>query len=163
MGEEDDANYRRRISEVLIRNGFGWVVTQAEAQIAEGKPSSKQVAEREFFPASADPLFTIRRPRSRRASLITSEPYTETERLEILLQAIEAAVVQRSMLEQVLLEQLHDVSGIRFEPDAPVEGSEDYFGAPHSLDLERRDTAVELASRARDALGRMKGRDRGGT
>jgi hypothetical protein len=34
VSEEDDAHYRRRISEVLNRHGFGWVVAQAEAQIA---------------------------------------------------------------------------------------------------------------------------------
>jgi hypothetical protein len=46
VSEEDDANYRRRIGEVLNRHGFEWVVVQAEAQIAEGKPSSKEVSER---------------------------------------------------------------------------------------------------------------------
>jgi hypothetical protein len=44
---------------VLNRQGFGWVIAQAEAQIAEGKPSSKQVSEYERVPASADPMFTM--------------------------------------------------------------------------------------------------------
>jgi hypothetical protein len=70
--------------------GFGWIVGQAQAQIAEGKPSIKHVSEYERVPVSDNPIFTIPRPRSRRASLITTEPYTETERLEIVLQAIEA-------------------------------------------------------------------------
>ena len=53
MAGDDDAQYRRRISEVLTHNGFGWVVTQAEAQIVEGKPSSKQVAEPETIRSRA--------------------------------------------------------------------------------------------------------------
>jgi hypothetical protein len=159
MREEDDANYRRRISDVLVRHGFGWVVTQAEAQIAEGKPSSKQVSERESFPVLADGIFAVRRPRSRRASLITSEPYTESERLEILLQAIEAAIVQRSMMEQELLLQFADISSIRFEPDSPLEITEDtHFGVPHALDTEREGGAIELEIEARAALSNMKGR-----
>lgn len=163
MAEEDDSQYRRRIAEVLIRHGFGWVVAQAEAQIAEGKPSSKQVSEREFVHVTQDPLFTIRRPRSRRASLITTEPYTESERLGILLHAVEAAIVQRSMIEQVVLEQLHDVSAIRFERDSPAEGGEDSFGVSHTLDAARRARAIELESQAKDVLGRMKERDRADT
>jgi hypothetical protein len=164
MAEEDDADYRRRIGEVLIEHGFAWVVAQAEAQIAEGKPSSKQVSEREYVPPSADPMFTVQRPRSRRASLITSEPYNESERLDILLEAIEAAVVQRSMLEQAVFEQLTDISSIRFEPDSPVEpGGETYLGAPHVLDLGRKDMATELETRARVALSDLRGRDHAGT
>ena len=163
MSEEDDENYRRRIAEVLNRHGFGWVVGQAEAQIAEGKPSTKQVSEYEKVPASDDPMFPIRRPRSRRASLITTEPYTETEQLEIVLQAIEAAIIQRSMIEQAIFEQLPDVSAVRFEPDSPVEeGQESYFGAPHILDLGGKATATELEAEARSALGGIKGRDHAG-
>src|SRR5436190_9687970 len=121
MSEADDAEYRRRISEVLTLHGFGWVVAQAEAEIAEGKQSAKQVAEQEVFSVSADPDFRMRRPRSSRASLITSEPYSEAERLEILLKAIEAALIQRSFLEQAVLAHVPDVDSIRFEPDAAAE------------------------------------------
>jgi hypothetical protein len=164
MAEEDDADYWRRVREVLIEHDFAWVVAQAEAQIAEGKPNAKQVSEREHIPPSADPMFTVRRPRSRRASLITSEPYNESERLEILLDAIEAAIVQRSMVEQAVFDQLTDITSIRFEPDSPVEpGGETYLGARHVLDSSRKDMATELESRARAALSDLRGRDHAGT
>jgi hypothetical protein len=61
----------------LASIGFGWIVGQAQAQIAEGKPSIKHVSEYERVLVSDDPIFTIPRPRSRRASLITTEPYIE--------------------------------------------------------------------------------------
>jgi hypothetical protein len=145
---------------VLNRHGFEWVVAQAEAQIAEGKPSSKEVSERDSVQVSADTSFAIRRPGSRRASLITSEPYTESERLEIMLQAIEAALVQRSMIEQAVLEQVHDISVIRFEPDSPVEGIEgSFFGAPHTLEAARKDGAMALETEARAALEGIRRRE----
>jgi hypothetical protein len=56
VSEEDDPDYTRRIAEVLNRHGSGWVIGQVEAQIAEGKPSTKQVSEYEEVPASADPI-----------------------------------------------------------------------------------------------------------
>lgn len=164
MSEEDDANYRRRISEVLNRHGFGWVIGQVEAQIAEGKPSSKQVSERETLPFSADPMFAIRRPRSRRASLITSEPYTERERLEILLQAIEAAIIQRSTIEQTIFDHLTGIANIRFVPDNPTEDAAGaIFGNPHALSLSEKGTAVDLEAEARHALAHLRERDGGDT
>jgi hypothetical protein len=161
MSEEDDEEYRRRISEVLIRHGFEWVVTQAETQIAEGKPSSKQVSEREIFSVLDDPDFTIRRPRARRASLITSEPYSEAERLEILLQAVEAALVQRSDLERAVLAQIPDIIAIRYEPDSPIEGAESsYLGKAHELNQDRSSIAHEIEADAKIAIGRIRTADR---
>src|SRR3954469_12327416 len=104
--EDDDSEYRRRIAQLLEKYGFGWVVEQAEAQVAEGKPTSKQVSEREIRPAALDPMFTIRKPQRRRASLITSEEYTEREKLEILLDGLSSAILERANLEQAILEKL---------------------------------------------------------
>jgi hypothetical protein len=157
MSEEHDAEYRRRISEVLSEHGFGWVVAQAEAEIAEGKQSTKQVAEEDEVSVLTDPDFRIRRPRSRRASLITSEPYNEAERLEILLKALEAALIQRSTLEQAVLAEVPDVDAIRFRPDAPVEVAGSYLGRPHELNASRTASAIEIESRAKDILAAIRG------
>jgi hypothetical protein len=164
MADDEDEIYRRRISDLLINYEFDWVLAQAEAQIAEGKPSSKQVSEQETFSVLADPMFTIKRPRSRRASLITSEPYNEAERLDILLQAIEAAIVQRAMIEEELLDRLNDATSIRYEPDGPVEaGTETLFGEAHTLDAGRRMNATQLKSEANSALQGMRRRDHADT
>jgi hypothetical protein len=161
MSEEDDAEYRRRIGEVLEERGFGWVVAQAEVQIAEGKPASKQVSEHEIFRTSEDTDFTIKRPRLRRASLITSEPYSESERLDILLHAVEAALVQRSELEIAALEEVHGINAIRFEPEGPAEAVEgSYLGKPHEVDASRRAIAVEIESETAAALARIRSSDR---
>lgn len=166
MSEADDANYRRRITDVLLSHGFGWVVAQAEAHIAEGKPTSKQVSERDSgsFARSIDDdgMFVVRHPRTRRASLITSEPYTQSEQLEILLEAIEAAIVQRSMLEQAVLDESNHITSVRYEPDSPGEAIDSsYFGTPQTLDISRIFPAKELEVESRLALDRMKGRDDG--
>ena len=154
VSEEDDAAYRRQISDILRRHGFGWVVEQAEAQIAEGKPSSKQVSEHEIFRAEADPMFTIRPRKRRRASLITTESYSESERLEIVLQAIESAVIQRAELEAAVLNQLSGITAIEFRPDSG-------FDTGHRLDRSRIEPGLQLQRRTEHALAAMRGRDRG--
>lgn len=160
MSEEDDAAYRREISDVLRRHGFAWVAEQAEAQIAEGKPSSKQVSEREVPRVDADPMFRIKPPKRRRASLITSEPYSESERLEILLQAIESAVIQRAEIEAAILNQLTEITAIEFQPEAPPEELGGGFGTAHRLDRSRIEPGIELRRRTEHALTAMRGRDR---
>ena len=153
MAEEDDANYRRRLSDVLTRHGFAWVVTQAEIQIAEGKPSAKQVSERQTFTAADDALFLIKRPRTRRASLITSEPYTEAERLEILLHAMEAAVAERANLEKAVLDQLEGIEIIDFQPDVASEEAEaGYLGKPHRVHQSQSETGRALGDRLKSTL-----------
>ena len=129
MAKEDDAAYWRQLSEVLRRHGFGWVVQQAEEQISEGKPSTKQVSERGYSRAEADSDFVISKPRRRRASLITSEPYTEAEQVEILLNAIEAALVQRAELEQAVFKIPGDIAAIQFQPDTDrLDADDTYLG-----------------------------------
>lgn len=156
MAEEEDADYRRRLSEVLLRHGFDWVVQQAEIQFAEGKPTSKEVSERRYLSPTLDSEFIVRAPSSRRASLITSEPYSETERLEILLQAINAAVVERARLEEAILHQLTNVSAIDFQPETAG------VRQAHRLDSARLPNARDLQQRGDTALNELRGRDRGG-
>lgn len=169
MADDDDAaEYRRLLSEVLRGHGFGWVVDQFEMQISEGRPSSKQVSEREPFSPESDPFFTIRTPRRRRASLITSEPYTEEERLEIVVNAIDAALIQRASLETEVLDMLADigpsVSSISFLPDVVSRDPESSsLGKPHRVDSDRRGAASSIRVRTEGVLLSIRGRNRAGT
>lgn len=169
MADDDDDTpmYRRRLGEVLRAHGFGWVVEQSEAQIAEGKPNPKQVSERQTFPVDSDPLFEVRAPRGRRASLITSVPYTEEERLEILLHAIDAALVQRAKIETAvvdLLEGIKQVDSIAFEPDVTTgDVVSDALGKAHRIDRGRREAASRIQIGAERALSNIRRRDRAGS
>jgi hypothetical protein len=161
--EEDDAAYRRRIAEALVQNGFEWVVEQADSQIAEGKASTKQVSEQQSFHPAADPMFEIRKPRRRRASLITSEPYSEAEKLEILLHGVKAAIAERAQLERAVLDQLSGITEIEFQPDAPVEEADfGYRGRVHRLNRSMIEEGQILESRTEHAFREMMGREIGG-
>lgn len=162
--EDDDAEYRRRLNEVLRASGFAWVVDQADAQIAEGKPSAKQISEREASRVEDDPSFAIRAPRRRRASLLTSEPYDEAERLGILLGAVEAALMLRADLEQAVLEEVPSIESITFVPDVPSdEIAPETLGKAHRLDRSRLGVGNEIQERARTVLSTLRSRRRAGT
>src|SRR5262249_15590655 len=131
-----------------------------EGQIAEGKPSFKEVSEQEYLPPTLDHEFIIRPPRRRRASLITTDPYPESEQLDILLHAIGAAIVQRAQIEETVLNQLSQINAIDFEPEtAPAVVG---VGQPHRLDRRAVEHNRQLRERTDEVLNRLKGRDRGG-
>jgi hypothetical protein len=160
---EDSAEYRRRIADLLVLNGFDWVVAQTDAEIAEGKQSSKQVSERETSPLFDDKDFQVRQPRSRRATLVTSEHYSGAERLEILLQAIEAALIQRSAVEHAVLAEMPDVT-IHFVPDAPATGLErSVLERQHDLSAERASLASELEANTRTIIESVRRESRADT
>jgi hypothetical protein len=95
--------------------------------------------------------------------LITSEPDSEAERLEILLKAIDAAIIQRAKLEETVLNQLSGISTIDFEPDiAPEEPEGGFLGQAHRLDRHRLESAHDLRERADTALRGLRGKDRAG-
>jgi hypothetical protein len=157
MAEEDDASYRRRIAELLIHHGFDWVLQQADAQIAEGKTSAKSVVEEEHFRPQHDPMFVVRKPRRRQASLITSEPYSEAERLDILLRAIKATVIERAQIEKAILDELPEIEAVEFEPDAPAEETDLGFrGSKHRIDRTRLPEDRSLQARTEHALAEFK-------
>ena len=163
MTEDDCAEYRRRIVEILGLRGFDWVVAQTDAEIAEGKQSAKQVSEREVPSFFDDRDFRVRQPRTRRASLITSEPYSEAERLEILLKAIEAALIERSALERAVLAEVHGAT-IRFVPDVPAEGLDrSVFARRHDLSEDRTSLASELEANTRTAIETLRRESGAGT
>ena len=90
-----------------------------------------------------------------------NEPYNESERLDILLHAVEAALAQRSALEIAALEEVPGINAIRFEPEGhadAVEGS--YLGKPHEVDASRRAIAVEIEKETAAALVRIRRPDR---
>lgn len=149
----DDGAFRRQIVELLEEHGFGWVVEQADAHIAEGKSVVKEVSERELRPSVISDTFRITRPRRYRSSLVTTVVFSEPEKLEILLSAIEAAIVQRAALDTAVLATLASMKVIAFEPDTPAEDADGgYRGRRHTLTRDTEPSREGLRSAAEDVL-----------
>lgn len=95
--------------------GLSWVVAQIQEQIRSGKSVTKAVTtytNRAAVVFAEEPLAGSNKSR-RRETLAATEEYTEDERLEIALQAVERALVHSAAMEKEL------VSFYRSSPDSP--------------------------------------------
>src|SRR5690348_12886672 len=75
---------------------FGWVVEQVESTIALGKPVRRRLEAHEI-PETARSLVSSESPGKRRGAqpmFVVADEFSSVERLEILVNAVRAAVLQ---------------------------------------------------------------------
>ena len=117
MPTEDAPAYYGKIAQILSENGFAWIVSQVESEIEQGRSVVKDVQAPEIGALVESETFARRTPRKRRAALLTTIPYTDSERLDILLNAVDTAIAGRASFQEAALEYLPDVVSIEFTPD----------------------------------------------
>lgn len=160
----DNEIYFQRLSEILVQGGFDWVVVQANAEISSGKSRAKEVRALEYGELIDEGSFATRTPRRRRASLMTTEPFNDVERLGILIRGIEAAIASRADIEEAVL-NLTDVLTIDFAP----EGDElEAFGSAgtdvrHRLDRGRLEGGKKLSDKLLNSLRQLREQARVGS
>ena len=111
------------ILSLLRECGLGWVVSQIQEQVRTGKPTLKSVSTQpdvisQRFLDEADNTQVIR---GRRQRLAGTEDYSDYERLDIAIAAIESAVLQTTAMEESVLDfftsHTDGIAKITFEPD----------------------------------------------
>jgi hypothetical protein len=113
MNDEDFNTIFSALSEVLRQKEMHWVLDQVNEQIRLGKTESKEISPDEDYRQSS--LLDVgARPRARRGGarkkeefLVTTE-YTPKEKLLLLIDAIEQAVVNTNRMVHVTLEFTHE-------------------------------------------------------
>lgn len=155
---DDTDEYFERLSEILIKYGFEWVVAQAEAEISEGRAVNKDVQALEYADLLEADGFARRSPRRRRASLVTTDPYNGAERLEILLRGVEAALGDRADLERAIMEKVGDIASVEFAPDEDALGAVATRAARrrHRLDRDRLAGGAEIQETLYPALQELR-------
>ena len=122
MNSQEIESAFEAILEKLRGTPVQWITSQVQDQIQAGKPVVKEVSpveedKSERFLASLDaPSF-----KGRRQSRAATEEYSPQERLVLLLNAIEAVVVESPQMEGAVLENLGSLEGgvdaVRFLPE----------------------------------------------
>lgn len=102
MTEEDAQEYFRTLSRFMKEVDIGWVVAQVKRQIAVGKIRPKKLSGREVVNPSEDSAANTGK------TFLSSEPYSASEQLLLLLDAIERAVVATSEMQASFFEIMED-------------------------------------------------------
>lgn len=153
----DEREYFERLTEVLQTHGFGWVVDQAQAEISEGRVVSKEVSAPSIRRAYDPDTFLVgQTPRSRRAALVATEPFSPTERLAILIHGIESAIVTRAALEKEVLSADSGFGRIEFRPDETDASASVKDSRSHRLDRGRLNTTERLQNDLSKALSKLR-------
>jgi hypothetical protein len=113
MNNEDYNIIFSALSEVLRQKEMHWVLDQVNEQIRLGKTESKEISPRDedhrqniLLDVSARPRTIRGRARKKEEFLVTTE-YTPKERLLLLIDAIEQAVVNTNRMVHDTLEFTH--------------------------------------------------------
>ena len=128
-----------RLSEIARAHKLDWLLEDVERQIALGKEGTKDIqVESTLRSVPTDPL---PKRKGRLAKFIVTQPFTEHEKLHLLIEALEAVSVGLSLgilnSYEILGETLRGVQTIGFAPD--TEGSEITLIEP---DIPRRKDSV---------------------
>jgi hypothetical protein len=98
MNDDEAAQTFRSVSDILRTAQLDWLVDEALAEIRRGKPKAKKVR----VPESSEFLLIDEDPepaRGRSATFVESIEYSHLEQLEILISALERAVVAPTFME----------------------------------------------------------------
>lgn len=156
MSDRSSSNAYQILLETLRKHGLHWVAGQVQEQVRSGKPVTKDVspflavdrivfADEGFFPTSAR--------KGRRQRLAATEEYSADERLELIIKAIESAVIHTAAIEAELAEffasQADGLTPARFEPEE--------FDESARLEVERPSADRQASiGRLQNALSRLR-------
>jgi hypothetical protein len=156
MTEEQCAESYNFLINLLRDLNFSWVIQQVEAAIRVGLLIEKPI--REISPGhTAEGVgFEVIEPtepqhRGRSKSIIQRVEYSDRERLQILIDAIEHAILYTTDLQEATLKLMGDnqrSSEIAFEPD----GSDEYPFRINLLDVNTKRQAQNVLKQALDQL-----------
>jgi hypothetical protein len=133
------------IVEALREVRLSWVTEQVESTIALGKPSRRKLEQGEL-PESIWRLVEgapEKRRRSPPAVFVIADEFTADERLEILVNAVRAAVIHTSEFADAVRRFLPNDVPAEFQPELE---SSDGFALGPAADSHRRDAVIHLAA-----------------
>ena len=144
-----------------------WIVAQVEEQISLGRVALKslEVNEREMF-VDEETMFTPRprRSRRRRATFAVSEQYSPQEKLELLIDALTAGVVQVNRIADEVasfqLDESPQLTSIRFVPEAEVK---EEFSLSVADVSSRTEARIRLEQLLRELRSEVSGADQAST
>jgi len=147
-----------RLLHMLDKNKINWVVEQVKQQVQLGKTIEKEIEtlkhkEKEFAQLREDDVYIPKVKKGPKAKFPVTEEYTPNEKLNLLLDAIEQAIVNTADMENHLIEyfgsSLQKWEGINFYPDEPE-------SKPISINLETISDRFDNSQYLRDLIIKLR-------
>jgi hypothetical protein len=157
MTEEQCAETYNILANLLRRSNLEWVMDQVDADVRVGKLVAKPIREisaRHIARSVAFELVETFEPqrRGRSGSIRQRVEYSNRERLQVLIEAIEHAVLHIADLEEATLKLMantHSSLQIVFEPDGSNE-------RPFKVDWADINSRQQFRNNLRQALNQLK-------
>jgi hypothetical protein len=136
------------LSKLALAHGLDWLIADVEVQIALGKQGTTDMKVTETVISSRKNSSPQRR--GRKASFVVIQPFTEREKLRLLIEALEATSVGLSLgiLETygTIRQFIHGLQAIGFAPD--VDGAQVTSVGPKIL--ENKESILRLGTLLRE-------------
>jgi hypothetical protein len=157
MTEEQCAETYDILADLLRRSNLAWVMDQVDADVRVGKLIEKPIREISARHTARNIAFELvdapePQRRGRSGSIRHRVEYSNRERLQVLIEAIEHAVIHTADLEEAalkLMAKTHSSLQIAFEPD----GSNEPLFRIDQADIDSR---RQFLNELRQALNQLK-------
>ncbi|MBI4516859.1 MAG: hypothetical protein HY699_13700 [Deltaproteobacteria bacterium] len=161
MTEDEVAEWRRHLADVLKHHNLGWVIEQVEQHLRLGKTTEEEIqtfGER-YSPAGSGErrslsLPPVTYPRGRKARFLSTREYEAREALKVWIDAMEAAIADTAEMEAELRSQFSQ--GPQMETTLVREGSEPTVRTiSHAEGATRADSAGKLRRLLQELKGEV--------
>jgi hypothetical protein len=119
LEEREAADVFGELSKLALTHGLNWLIGDVEGQIALGKQATQDIEVRDTI-LSVDFDKSSQR-RTRKASFVVTQPFSDREKLLLLIEALEAASVGLSLgimnTYETIGDVIHDLKAVGFAPD----------------------------------------------
>lgn len=124
MLEEKETQYLYRdLSQLISKEGLDWLLQDVEREIALGSEKTEKIKFEIMAQESDLDYHPKKKKKGPPAKFIVTQPYSDREKLHILLEAIEAISVGLSLgmldVYETIGEQLQNLDALAFAPDIP--------------------------------------------
>ena len=152
MLEEDAEIYRNSLIDLLDKRDLQWIVGQVSDEIAKGKIVEKSIDTR-IPVVDAVTQKKVRQPKGPLTKFTSTIPYTESEKLLILIEAVEMALIMTYRMQEGIPANLASNLPVIFIPDES--NSEIAHQIKTTTDTEREEGIGELNRALLKIKGKM--------
>lgn len=161
MNNNEIEEVYNQLARYMKQNELGWILAQVEEEIALGHVFTEKISvapdESFFYYDDTRNLEKLKKNKlNSKANFVISKPYSEKEKLELLIDSVEIGIVNLVEVTHSLFETIsEDTNGteIKFEPEADIKES---FDLTHGFITNSKEKSEKLLTLLNELRGELK-------